>query len=169
MKKLIFSSLIAVLMLNSCTSENKKESADTTDTITASTPPPPVEDTSKTVAPAPPPVAKETDQKVYNFAAMENPPTYPGGMPEFYKFISSNLKYPEAAEKNKVQGSVLVSFMIEEDGTLADVKVDRKLGSGTDEEAIRVLNLSKKWNPGMIDGKAVRTKFNIPVKFSLSK
>ena len=79
------------------------------------------------------------------------------------------MKYTDTAIKNNVQGSVLVSFIIEQDGTLADTKVEKKLGSGTDEEAIRVLKLSKKWNPGLIDGKPVRVKYNIPVKFSLSK
>ena len=158
-------------MLNSCINESKKESVDTTDTSTAVAPPPPVmEDTSKTDSPAPPPpVEPATDQKVYNVGTMENPPTYPGGMPAFYKLISANLKYPEVAEKNKVEGSVLLSFIIAEDGTVTDIKVDTKLGSGTDEEAIRVLKLSEKWNPGKVDGKAVRTKYNLPVKFSLGK
>ncbi len=108
------------------------------------------------------------DNGVYSFISMESPPMYPGGMTAFYKFIGSNLKYPDAAKKEKVQGSVLISFMVEKDGLLNDIKIDRKLGYGTDEEALRVLKLAKRWNPGMVNGKPVRVKYNIPIKFALN-
>ncbi len=107
------------------------------------------------------------DNTVYNFMSMESPPQYPGGMAKFYSFIGDNLVYPPMAADNNIQGSVLVSFTIEKDGTLTDAKVDRKLGYGTDEEALRVLRKSKRWNPGMQNGKPVRVKYNIPIKFSL--
>ena len=109
--------------------------------------------------------AQEKDSTVYNFVSMENPPMYPGGMASFYKFLGESMKYPVEALVNNIQGSVLVSFTIEKDGTLTDAKVDRKLGYGTDEEALKVLKLSKKWNPGMLNGKPVRVKYNIPIKF----
>lgn len=107
------------------------------------------------------------EDKIYNFISMETPPSYPGGLTNFYQFISENMKYPDTAVKEKIQGSVLVSFVVQKDGTLNDIKVERKLGFGTDEEAIRVLNLSKRWNPGEIDGKPVNVKYNIPVKFTM--
>ena len=108
------------------------------------------------------------DNTVYNFMSLETPPQFNGGMAKFYTFIGENIKYPEEAVKNKVQGNVLMSFYVEKDGTLSNIKVDRKVGYGTDEEAIRVLSLSEKWSPGLINGKAVRVKYNIPVKFTLN-
>ncbi|WP_316769525.1 energy transducer TonB [Pedobacter frigiditerrae] len=133
MKKLIYSSLIAVLLLTFC-----QKSA----------------------------IAQD-DDKIYNFVSIKNPPTYPGGLQAFYKFLGANIKYPEMAAKNNVQGTVLVSFVVEKDGSLSDIKIERSLGSGTDEETIRVLKLSRNWNPGIEDARPVRVKYNIPVKFAL--
>ena len=110
---------------------------------------------------------KDKDSVMYNFVAMETPPTYPGGMAAFYRFLGENIKYPKVAFDQKVQGSVILSFVIEKDGSVGDVKVVRKLGAGTDEEAIRVFKLSKKWNPGTQNGKPVRVKYSLPVKFKL--
>jgi TonB family protein len=114
------------------------------------------------------PKEETTDNNVYSFIAMETPPSYPGGVAEFYKFLGKSIKYPLSASDNEIQGNVFVSFTVEKDGSLNDIKVERKLGYGTDEEAVRVLKLSKKWNPGMQNGRAVRVKYNIPIKFSLN-
>ncbi len=135
MKKFIYTSLLAVLLLAFC-----QKNANAQDNNT-----------------------------VYNFVSLQNPPTYPGGMASFYSFLGANIKYPTAAVKDKVEGKVYVSFTVEKDGSLTDLKVDRSLGAGTDEEAIRVLKMSKRWNPGMIEGKAVRVKYNIPIRFALNK
>ena len=62
-----------------------------------------------------------------------------------------------------------MSFIVEKDGSLTDIKIDRKLGFGTDEEAVRVLKLSEKWNPGKINGQPIRVKYNIPIAFKLNK
>lgn len=107
------------------------------------------------------------DKNVYNFVTMENPPSYPGGINKFYEFLGKNIKYPPMAVENDIQGNVFVSFTVERDGTLSDIKIDRRLGFGTDEEAIRVLKLTRGWNPGTQNGKAVRVKYNIPIKFAL--
>jgi len=109
------------------------------------------------------------DNTVYSFVSMENPPMYPGGIEKFYKFLGDNIKYPPMAAENNIQGNVFVSFTVEKDGSLTDIKIDRKLGYGTDEEAVRVLKLSRRWNPGMQNGKPVRVKYNIPIKFSLQQ
>jgi protein TonB len=108
------------------------------------------------------------DNQIYSFVSMENPPTYPGGMDKFYKSLGDNIKYPPMAQEQNIQGNVFVSFTVEKDGTLTDIKIDRKLGYGTDEEAVRALKLTKRWNPGMQNGKPVRVKYNIPIKFSLA-
>lgn len=115
----------------------------------------------------PKPTITPEDNTVYSFVSMENPPSFPGGIERFYKFIDDNKKYPAMAIENNIQGNVFVSFTVEKDGSLTDIKIDRKLGHGTDEEAVRVLKLSKRWNPGMQNGKPVRVKYNIPIKFSL--
>ncbi len=114
-------------------------------------------------------VTKDGDNTVYSFVSMENPPQYPGGIVKFYQFLGENIKYPTMAVENNIQGNVFISFTVEKDGTLSNIKVDRKLGYGTDEEAVRVLGLSKRWNPGMQNGKPVRVKYNIPIKFALPK
>ncbi|WP_199136185.1 TonB family protein [Pedobacter sp. ASV12] len=111
--------------------------------------------------------AKPEDKTIYNFVTLENPPSYPGGVNKFYEFLAKNIKYPTQAIENDIQGNVFVSFTVEKDGSLSDIRLDRRLGFGTDEEAIRVLKLSKNWNPGTQNGKAVRVKYNIPIKFAL--
>ncbi|MEJ5993527.1 energy transducer TonB [Pedobacter sp. Du54] len=112
--------------------------------------------------------ARVEPNTVYDQVAMETPPTYPGGIAALYKFLSSNMVYPKAAAEAKVKGTTYVTFTIEKDGSLTDIKAEgRKLGSGLDEEAIRVVKLSKKWNPGLINGMPVRVKYNIPVKFTM--
>ncbi len=109
------------------------------------------------------------DNKVYDHVSIKTPPSYPGGIQKFYDFFGSTLKYPNPAVENNIQGTLYVGFVIEKDGSLTDIKLNgRKLGYGTDEEAIRVVKLSRKWNPGMVDGKAVRVQYNIPVKFALA-
>jgi TonB family protein len=116
----------------------------------------------------PPKKASKTAQtKVYDFVSVERTPTFPGGMDEFYHYLKNSLKYPAAAKANNVQGKVFLSFIVETDGSLKDIKVLRKLGSGTDEEAVRVLKESPKWVPGMLEGRPVRVLYNIPINFAL--
>lgn len=112
--------------------------------------------------------AEDDDNTVYSFVSLENPPIYPGGIESFYKFLGANIKYPKDAADNNIQGNVFASFTVEKDGSITDVKIDRKLGYGTDEEAVRVLQLSRRWNPGMIGNRPVRVKYNIPIKFALN-
>ncbi|MEJ7557261.1 MAG: M56 family metallopeptidase [Pedobacter sp.] len=108
------------------------------------------------------------DIKVYDFVSLEAQPTFPGGMANFYNYLKQNVKYPAEAKANKVEGKVFLSFIVEKDGSLMDIKVDRKLGGGTDEEAVRVLTASPNWNPGVQNGNVVRVKYNIPISFSLN-
>src|SRR5690606_742096 len=109
------------------------------------------------------------DNTVYDFVSMENPPSYPGGMDRFYKYIQENLRYPPMAQDNNIQGKVYVSFTIDKDGSIVDVKVDRKLGYGTDEEAVRVIKAMRRWNPGMQNGRPARARFSIPIGFTLQQ
>lgn len=113
--------------------------------------------------------AQAQANKVYNFASMKNPPTYPGGLAALYKFIGQNINYPQQAIDKNIQGNVFASFLVDKDGSISDIKIERKLGYGTDEEAVRVLKLMKKWNPGTEKGKPVQVAYNMPIKFTLDK
>ena len=108
------------------------------------------------------------DTKVYDFVSIETQPGFPGGMDKFYAYLHKAVRYPPMAQENNIQGKVFLSFVVEKDGSLTDIKVERKLGGGTDEEAIRVLKASPKWTPGIQNGKPVRVKYNIPISFTLS-
>jgi TonB family protein len=110
-----------------------------------------------------------TDSTLFNFVSLKSPPTYPGGMAEFYRFIGQNIKYPKEAVDLKIQGTVFASFVIEKDGSITNATIIRRLGHGLEDEALRVIKLSKPWNPGIYEGKPVRVKYNIPVKFTLNK
>lgn len=84
-------------------------------------------------------------------------------MENFYKFIEENYTRPKTPEEVKLSGKIYVTFIVEADGNLSDFKVLRDIGYGTGEEAVRVLKLSPKWNPGEINGEAVRTLYSLPI------
>lgn len=92
-----------------------------------------------------------------------------GGAAAWAKFLQKNLRFPAVAQDNGVSGRVLLSFVIEKDGSLSNIVVDRKAGYGFDEEALRVLKLAKAWKPGMQNGQAVRVKYTIPINFQLTE
>ncbi len=100
---------------------------------------------------------------------IKNPALYIGGMNKFYQFLEENIKYPIDAIETNIQGNVRLSFNIGKDGSLSNIKVLDSLGFGLDEEAIRVLKLSKKWKPAVnITGEKIATTLAIPIKFSLT-
>ncbi|QHS55425.1 TonB family protein [Mucilaginibacter sp. 14171R-50] len=107
------------------------------------------------------------ENKTQVFTAVEHSPGFPGGQAAFSRFLSKNLKYPAEARKNKVEGRVVVNFVVETDGSLSDIRVLRGVGSGTDEEAVRVLKTSPKWKPGVQNGRKVRVQYTVPITFSL--
>lgn len=81
------------------------------------------------------------------FTAVEHEPTFPGGMMKFYDFIKENLKYPDKARENGVEGRVVLSFVVEKDGSFSDIKVLRSVSRECDAEAVRLLVASQKWDP----------------------
>lgn len=101
------------------------------------------------------------------FTNVEMLPSFPGGLKAFGEFLARNLKYPETAKKDKIQGRVYLTFIVEKDGSLSGIKVTRGLGSGCDEEAVRVLAISPKWSPGIQNGRVVRVSYTIPIFFNL--
>lgn len=94
-------------------------------------------------------------------------PEFMGGMKAFTKYMERNLRYPQQAQEEGVKGKVFVSFVVEIDGSITDVKVLRRIGFGCDEEAMRVIKKSPLWKPGRNKGKAVRVRYNMPINFSL--
>lgn len=102
------------------------------------------------------------------FTVVEDMPKYPGGDEARAKFIVANVKYPQVAKEKGIQGKVFVSFVVEADGKVSEVKVLRGIGGGCDEEAVRVVKLMPNWIPGKQSGKNVRVQFNMPIKFALS-
>ena len=102
------------------------------------------------------------------FKVVEVDPEFPGGVEALYKYLADNIKYPEQAKKDGVQGRVFVRFVVEADGTVAEAEVLRGIGGGCDEEALRVVNAMPKWKPGTVDGKPVRTQYNLPITFRLN-
>jgi periplasmic protein TonB len=101
------------------------------------------------------------------FTVVEEQPGYPGGDEARIKFLQANIKYPEEAKELGTQGKVFVTFVVEVDGSITDVKVLRGIGAGCDEEAIRVVKSMPKWVPGKQRGVPVRVQFNLPIKFTL--
>ena len=101
------------------------------------------------------------------FLSVEQEPEFKGGMRQFYQFLAANLNYPEAMIKFNVQGKVFVTMTVEKDGSLTDIKSLRDIGYGSAEEAIRVLKLSPKWQPGYQNGHPVRVRYTLPILFNL--
>ncbi len=107
--------------------------------------------------------ALQNDEKV--FMVVENQPEYTGGYDALKAFLQENIKYPTEAVKNGENGTVYVSMIINQDGTVTDAKVLKGVSKSLDAEAVRVIRMMPAWKPGTQNGKAVRVRFNIPIKF----
>lgn len=101
------------------------------------------------------------------FDVVETPPSFPGGMGELVKFLQENIKYPAAAVTGKVEGKVIVRFVVDKEGTVRDVEVARSVSPELDAEAVRVVKAMPKWSPGRQEGKAVNVRYVLPVTFSM--
>ncbi len=102
------------------------------------------------------------DEKVMT-GVVEFQPQFPGGMEACKQFIKENLRYPDT--ESDVQGRVIVSFMVERDGSLSDIKVVKGLAPAFDEEALRVVKMMPKWSPGATDGQISVMRYTLPVIF----
>lgn len=101
--------------------------------------------------------------KVYTI--VQQKPNFPG---DINKYLSDNIRYPDDAKKNNIQGTVYVSFIIEKDGSVSGVKVARGInGGGLDNEAIRAVSAMPKWTPGQQNGHTVRVQYMVPIHFRL--
>lgn len=102
------------------------------------------------------------------FSIVEKMPAFPGGTAEWHNYISSNLKYPRRAQKAKVEGKVIMRFVVGVDGDVSQVEVLKGIGFDCDEEAIRVLQSSPNWIPGQQRGRNVKVRVMMPLTFDLS-
>jgi protein TonB len=124
------------------------------------------QDNSPAPKSAPAPVI-DYETTVFNSNELQVKPEYPGGINDFYKLISTNMKAPDFEPETDMVLKVYVSFVIEKDGSITDIKALRDPGYGMGAEAKRVLSLSKKWSPGKQNGKIVRSSFMLPIAINL--
>lgn len=94
-------------------------------------------------------------------------PEYPGGTVAMFSYIQQNLKYPEGAKEQEIQGRVIVQFTVETDGTVSDVKVVKSVDPLVDDQVVRAISAMPAWKPGMHEGKPVRASYSIPIRFRL--
>lgn len=119
------------------------------------------------VAAPPPPPAPKPEVATKVFDVVEEMPSFPGGQGALMSYLASNIKYPVVAQENGVQGRVIVSFVVERDGSISDVRVARSVDPSLDREAQRVVKGMPRWKPGKQNGSAVRVKYTVPVVFRL--
>ena len=110
----------------------------------------------------------QTKKNDMEYCIVEMMPQYPGGLAAMLKYIRENIKYPEQAMKKGIQGRVTVSFIVEKDGSISDVKPVLSVHPLLNKEAVRVVKSMPKWSPGKHNGKPVRVRFNLPVMFKLN-
>ena len=137
---------------------------------------PPASNTRQTEAPV-----TQTQQTTQNTATkeevsadntvhdvVEQMPSFPGGQAAMMNYLSKSIKYPVVAEENGIQGRVIVSFVVEKDGSISGAKVVKSVDPSLDKEALRLVRSMPRWTPGRQDGKPVRVKYNVPITFRLS-
>ena len=101
--------------------------------------------------------------KVYEI--VEQIPEYPGGLTALMNYLRTNTRYPAAAQKAGIEGRVIVSFIVEPNGSVSNVEIVRSVDTDLDQEALRVVRQMPKWKPGKHDGSTVRFKYHLPIKF----
>ena len=112
------------------------------------------------------PVVGQVPEEIFG-DVVEQMPSFPGGTQALFEYLKENVTYPEECEETCVQGRVVVSFVVERDGSITEAKVVKSVYPSLDEEALRVVNSMPKWRPGKQNGNSVRTKYTIPINFKL--
>lgn len=101
------------------------------------------------------------------FDVVEDMPQYPGGMQALFSYLQENITYPKDAQEKKISGRVLVTFIVEKDGSISSVETVKSVFPSLDEEAVRIVKGMPNWKPGKQNGKVVRVKYTLPISFSL--
>lgn len=110
-------------------------------------------------------VAEVVEEKPYTY--VEQMPSFPGGETEMLKYLGKNIRYPAAAQRAGIEGIVVLSFVVSRTGEISEIEVIKKLGGGTDEEAMRVVKTMPKWTPGKQNGRAVPVRYTLPVRYTI--
>lgn len=111
---------------------------------------------------------EKEEEEVINFYVIEEKPEFPGGEAAMFQWIANNIKYPEIAKENNIQGKVFVQFVIGKDGKVTDVQVVRGVDPSLDKEAVRVIQSMPAWKPGKQRNKPVKVSFQLPINFKLN-
>ncbi len=112
-----------------------------------------------------PPIEDKADE-IKEFVEVQA--NFVGGMTAWYAYLNKNLTYPTQARRMGIEGTVLVRFVVNTDGSVQDIEIVRSIGGGCDEIAMNVIKNSPKWNAGKHNGKAVRSRMTIPIRFKLN-
>jgi periplasmic protein TonB len=115
--------------------------------------------------PVAPPVVEVKKEEI--FTRVEQMPQFGSGEKELLEYLAKNIKYPAIARENGIQGTVVIQFVVDKDGRVTEPVVVREVGGGCDEEALRVIKNMPKWIPGKQQGKAVKVRYTLPVRFRL--
>ena len=126
------------------------------------------EETGEAVEAAPIDNGPEEVEEEEIFMRVEKAPAFPGGQKAMMEYLMKNIKYPAACQEAGIQGRVIVQFVVEKDGSIADVQVIKAVNPYLDKEAVRVVSTMPKWSPGKQRGKPVRVRFTLPVTFRLN-
>jgi TonB family protein len=120
------------------------------------------------------PPTKQEPERIENNASeavrstVDKVPEFPGGPAAFNKFVADNLRYPAIARENSIEGTVVLNFVVEEDGRITNIEIRRDIGNGCGTEAVRLVRAMPKWVPGQHKGRAVRVMYTLPVLFKLN-
>ena len=112
--------------------------------------------------------APVADNNIYEGGGVEKFPEFEGGMSAWAKFLQRNMNYPIRAQEDNIQGKVILSFVVEKDGSITDVTIIRGIGGGCDQEAMRVIKKSPRWKPGIQNKQNVRVRFTMPFVFQMN-
>ncbi|HNL39860.1 MAG TPA: energy transducer TonB, partial [Saprospiraceae bacterium] len=110
---------------------------------------------------------KVVEEKTYEMFDIQKAPSFVGGEAELLKYLNQNIKYPPLARENNIQGVVALTFVVNKDGSVSDVKVVKDIGGGCGKEAVRVVENMPRWVPGEANGHPVKVRFTLPVRFRL--
>lgn len=104
---------------------------------------------------------------IFELFDLQHPPYFPGGEKALQQFLANNIQYPALARQKGIEGNVVVTFVVGKDGGISDIDLVRSIGGGCDEEVFRVVRAMPDWIPGEADGKPVKVRFTLPVRFRL--
>lgn len=111
---------------------------------------------------------KKTENSDVVFTVVENEAEFPGGVEAMNRFMAENIKYPTLAKQKNIEGKVIISFIVEKNGTLSDIRTIKDIGEGCGDEGVRIVKLMPKWKPAKQKGQPVRQQFFLPISFVLT-